>query len=702
MPTTSLLLPQPLEALEILAYNLRWTWWRETWSLFRWLDHDAWAHSHHNPVRLLSDLSPQRLRQAANDAGYVERVQAAARELAGYLAARPGAEPRRIGYFSAEFAITDCIRVFSGGLGVLAGDHLKSASDLGVPLAGVGLMYRDGYFTQRVDAQGWQHEMYRHLEPSMLPLRPVAGADGGPLLLTVEFPGRMVGVRVWRADVGAVPLYLLDTDVDSNTTEDRHITDRLYGGDLEHRLKQELVLGVGGVRALEALGHPIETLHLNEGHAAFAVFERLRQAMRGAGQFDRALAAAADQIVFTTHTPVEAGHDYFPADLMERYFRAHVEAAGISWRDFYALGLTRDPYRSGQFCMTALALRGARASNGVSERHGEISRTMWQTLFQAPTVAETPIGHVTNGVHLPSWVGSRLARVYSDVIARDWRVRSGAVSWSRAATIPVERLWAARQDQRGYLIDRLRAALLTQSRARGLAGEEALLLDPSALTITFARRFATYKRATLLLSDLPRLARILNGEGRPVQIIFAGKAHPRDDGGKQFLHDVFAASHRPEFLSRILFVENYDVELARHLVQGSDVWLNVPRRPLEASGTSGMKAAANGGLNLSIADGWWAEAWEAHNNLTAPIGWVIDPGTGNGATDEADADALYTLLETEVVPLFYARDERGIPHGWVERMRAAISQVCAYFNTDRMVGEYVENAYRLDVASRTP
>ena len=695
MPTTTFELPSSLSALERLAFNLRWSWCRETWALFRWLDGELWFRTHHNPVRLLAELAPGRLQEAAADAAFVQRLQRAAADFDAYVAARDGTR-RRIAYFSAEFAVAECLRVFSGGLGVLAGDHLKSASDLGLPMVGVGLLYRDGYFTQHLDTNGWQYETYRHLDPQLLPMREEQTRSGSPLLVPIEFPGRVVYARVWRADVGVVPLYLLDTDVEANAPDDRHITDRLYGGDIEHRLEQELVLGVGGVRALAAMGHSIEVHHLNEGHAAFVAVERLRLALREGMSFDAALAAVHEEIVFTTHTPVEAGHDWFPADLMQRYFGRVVADMGIPWSRFLALGLTSDPQRAGQFCMTALALRCARASNGVSRLHGRVSRAMWRSLWDVAATDDVPIGHVTNGVHLPTWVGTRMGRLYAEHIAPDWRDRSGAVDWSRAGSIPVDQLWTARCEQRKRLVDRLHAALVAQSRARGMAADEGTRLDPDALTITFARRFATYKRATLLLSDLDRLARIVGGAGRPVQFVFAGKAHPRDDGGKHFLHEVFRASQRPEFLDRIVFVENYDVELARYLVQGSDVWLNVPRRPLEASGTSGMKAAANGGLNLSIADGWWAEAWAEHNLWFAPIGWVIEPTTLDGTQDEQDAETLYETLEREIVPMFYARDAHNIPIAWLERTRAAIAQVCAFFNTDRMVTEYAESHYRVE------
>ncbi len=691
--------PAPADGFETLAYNLRWTWDRETRAIFSRLDPDLWRETRHNPVELLRRIAPA---TRNGDPALVAHVRHGLSLLDEYLADRsmtPG--PRRVAYFSAEFAITECIRVFSGGLGVLAGDHLKSASDLGLPLVGVGLLYRDGYFTQYVDEEGVQRERYLHLEPARLPLRSETTAHGAPLLVPLAFPGRTVHARVWRADVGTIPLYLLDTDVEQNDAEDRHITDRLYGGDQEHRVKQEIVLGVGGVRALEQLGHPIEVLHLNEGHAAFAILERIGQTMRRESlAFEQALQRVREEMVFTTHTPVEAGHDYFPPELMGRYFRDWLEWVGIPWDTFFDLGRTSVQGRATTFCMTALAMRGSRARNGVSRLHGDISRAMWQGLWSAGRSADVPIGHVTNGVHLPSWVGPHMSRVYTDYIAERWQGRSGAVDWTRIRDVPAARLWSAHVDEHERLIERLGDQLRAQALQRGAATTGPTVSPrPDALTITFARRFATYKRATLLLRDPARLARIVGDTQRPIQFIFAGKAHPRDDAGKQLLHDVFAISQQPEFAGHIFFVENYDIELARYLVRGSDVWLNVPRRPHEASGTSGMKSAANGGLNLSIADGWWAEAWAEHNAWDTRIGWVIpeheyhDPG----AQDAADAATLYDLIENEVMPLYHARDEDGLPQGWIAMMRAAIGQICPYFNTDRMVSEYAADYYQLGI-----
>jgi starch phosphorylase len=705
-------IPAALAGLETLAYNLRWTWWPEMRRLFRQLDPYLWQRTRHNPVQLLMEIDAGRLEAAAKDAAYVEAVIRAVEDLGRYVEGQDRWYPAtygptdtaRIAYFSAEFAITESIRVFSGGLGVLAGDHLQSASDLRVPLVAVGLLYRDGYFTQEVDAAGRQQEVYRALQPSYLPLRGEHDEAGRPLRVEVPLDARQVRARVWRAQVGAVPLYLLDTDVAENHPDDRHITDRLYGGDIEHRLKQELVLGIGGLRALRALGHNPEVHHLNEGHAAFVAAERIREVMAADGSdLEAAIAAVRREMVFTTHTPVPAGHDYFPPHLLERYLGQYVREMEVPWGEFLALGRENPKNDQEPFCMTVLALKTAGGRNGVSRLHGDVSRRMWRSLWPSVPEADVPIGHVTNGVHLPTWLGPAFRELYArhmdDPI---WRLDASS-SWGRLLEVPHDELWAARTEQRTALVNYARVLLASQGARRG-ANTDGLpaALDEEALTIVFARRFATYKRATLLLRDPDRLARLLNDPSRPVQFVFAGKAHPRDEAGKHFLQQIVQAGEQPEFHGRIMYLANYDVELARLLVHGADVWLNVPRRPFEASGTSGMKSAANGGLNLSVADGWWAEAWTDHNRQPDPIGWTIE---GEGATTEEeqdthDAEALYSLLESEVVPLFFDRDARGVPTRWTARIRSALAQVCPYFNTHRMVQDYVRSYYAPALASR--
>jgi glycogen phosphorylase len=703
-------LPGAISGLQALALNLHWSWCAPTRALFARIDADLWDATAHNPVRLLAEVGRDRLEELARDPSFVGAVAETAADLERYLAdgdtwygRRHGsADAELVAYFSAEFGITECLRIFAGGLGVLAGDHLKSASDLGVPLVGVGLFYSEGYFTQAIDAQGDQQDSYTAVDPRLLPLRPVLGSDGAPLLVSCPLADREAHARIWRADVGRVPLYLLDTNVPENRPEDRLITDRLYAGDNEHRLQQEIVLGIGGMRALRAIGSEPAVIHLNEGHAAFAACERARGKLNEGETFRDASARLAGGVVFTTHTPVAAGHDYFPQDVLERYIGGYVWEMQEPWERFAALGhTTHDP----RFCMTALAIRLSTIRNGVSRLHGEVSRTMWHQIWPELHEQDVPIGHVTNGVHLPTWVGEDIARLYEDRIGAQWQNGCDELHWHRAAHIPLNELARARTAQRSRMIDHVRRHLAREAKRRGEdAVWTATALNPAALTIVFARRFATYKRATLLLHQPERLEKLLRDERRPVQFVFAGKAHPKDVPGQALLKEIAQFARRPEFRDRFILLEGYDVDLARHLVQGADVWLNVPLRPYEASGTSGMKAAANGALNLSIPDGWWAEAWEDHNRLPEPVGWSIEAGTradtidldgpeaGRRERDRSDAAALYALLENEVIPLFHSRAD-GVGREWAERMRAAIRQLGGYFNTHRMVREYVETAY---------
>ncbi|MGH7552361.1 MAG: alpha-glucan family phosphorylase, partial [Longimicrobiales bacterium] len=495
--------------------------------------------------------------------------------------------------------------------------------------------------------------------------------------------------QIWRADVGRVPLYLLDTNVAANRAEDRRITDRLYGGDREHRLRQEMVLGIGGIRALAVLGLTPTVVHLNEGHAAFAAVERVRQAIGGRhGEFRAAAERMRDGVIFTTHTPVPAGHDEFEPELMERYLGGYAWEMREPWERFMALGRLEPASAVQPFNMTLLALRLSGRRNGVSRLHGEVSRRMWRSVWPELPDDAVPIGHVTNGIHLGTWVAPPMARLYASCVGSDWSTESDELHWHRAAHLPLDALWAVRREQRHALVARARGGLAAQALRKGEdPAWTATALDKDALTIVFARRFATYKRATLLLSDPTRLARLL--AGRPVQFIFAGKAHPRDEPGQELLRQIYAFTGRPDVRRRFVFLEEYDLELAKLLVSGADIWLNVPRRPREASGTSGMKAAANGALNLSVPDGWWAEAWTDHNNLPHPIGWSIDTRVArdDGAQDAADADVVFHLLESEIVPLFYERGKDGVPLEWCERVRASIRQVVPFFNTHRMVRE---------------
>ncbi len=673
----------PFEKLQDVAFNLRWDWQPAARDLFRELDPELWEAVGHNPVALLRRV-PRTL--VDDDPGRARRAEALWQDLHVYLAGEgtwyrgafeatdePTDRPL-VAYLSAEYGLTDCLRIYSGGLGVLAGDHLKSASDLGVPLVGVGLLYREGYFTQSTDVSGRQHESYPAADFEDLPIRPVRGNGDQILRIAVPFPGRQVMARVWRADVGRVPLFLLDADLAENSGEDRSLTSRLYGGEQEMRVSQEILLGVGGYRALRAMGVSPRSIHMNEGHSAFIGLELVRERMQEDGQsLDAAIEAVRKHVVFTTHTPVPAGHDRFPAELMETYFTGTARSMGLDVDGFMALGRVDPVDPDEPFTMTILAIRLAEQVNGVSALHGEVTREMWRDLWPDRDVSAVPIGHVTNGVHLPSWVHADVARLYDvavDDLGRDER---------RPSPDPV-RLWEVRTGLRRRLLEFVRH----RTGAR---------LDPDALTIAFARRFATYKRATLLLTDLERLQELLRNEERPAQIIFAGKAHPRDEGGKALIRRIVEVSHDERFHDRIVFLPGHGIDLARELVQGADVWLNTPRRPMEASGTSGMKAAANGVVNVSILDGWWDEAYRDAESRGVPIGWAINGAHGSGSTDAADrADEaeLFRVLERDVVPTFFDRDDHGVPRAWMERAAAGIREVAPFFTTHRMVRDYVD------------
>jgi starch phosphorylase len=701
-------LPTEIEPLLTLAYNLRWCWSHDTIELFRRLDRNLWETSGHNPVRLLGSIEQRKLESAAKDDAFLAHLRRVVANLKPYMdhegtwfhkiwEKRPDAP--LIAYFSAEFGLTECLSIFAGGLGILAGDHLKSASDLGVPLVGVGLLYQQGYFRQYLSQSGWQQEAYEDNDFHNLPLTLVSGSDGKPVVVDVNLAGHPVYAQVWRVQVGRVPLYLLDTNFAQNSrTEDRDITDQLYGGDREMRIRQEIVLGIGGYRALKALGLAPTVYHMNEGHSAFLALEHVQNLMeKYAMSFAEARELAAASLVFTTHTPVKAGHDYFSDELMNRYFGETARRIGMSLPDFLNLGRTEG---IGEFCMTVLALRLASRSNGVSKLHGEVSRQMWQSLWPNVPVDEIPIGHITNGVHFRSWISLELNQLYDRYLGPNWREEpANREVWSGAHSIPAEELWRTHERRRERVVGWARNRVRDQRIRRGApqieieAADE--VLDPDALTIGFARRFATYKRATLIFRDMERLRRILTDKTRPVQLIFAGKAHPQDDAGKHLIQRITEVSRDAELGRRIIFLEDYDMASARYLVQGVDVWLNTPLRPNEASGTSGMKAAANGVLNLSTLDGWWDEVWDDPEN-SHKIGWAIGKGEAYqdlNYQDQVEADALYDLLERDVVPTFYDRGADRIPRKWVDRMKTSIGSLCHFVNTHRMVSNYVERFY---------
>jgi starch phosphorylase len=709
-------LPAAIEGLREVALNLRWAWNRDSIALFRRLDADLWETTRHNPILLLGQINQDLLEAAAADDGFRAHLARVRRDLREYMtgdvtwfrrSAEPGDQPL-VAYFSAEFGVTECLSIFAGGLGILAGDHLKSSSDLGLPLVGVGLLYQQGYFHQYLNEAGWQQERYVDNDFHNLPISLMRNDDGTPMIVDVEFPGRTVHSYIWKAQVGRVPLYLLDTNITENGADDRDITDQLYGGDIENRIKQELVLGIGGYRALKLLGLRPATYHMNEGHSAFLALERVKRIMEETGAtFHEAATVASAGLIFTTHTPVPAGHDYFPRDLIDHYFRPYIEGLGLSIHEFMGMG-RQDPNNEHElFCMTILALKLSSYSNGVSELHGQVSREMWHDLWPGVPEDEVPIGSVTNGVHLRTWISQDMDQLYDRYLGPRWREEPADRSvWRRVERVPPEEIWQAHERSRERLVSFVRARASDQLVRRGAARSEIQsareALHSDALTIGFSRRFATYKRATLILRDPDRLARILDNPDRPVQIVFSGKAHPRDEQGKELIRQIVNLAREEPFRRRIVFLEDYDMTVAAHLVQGADIWLNNPRRPMEASGTSGMKAAANGVLNVSTLDGWWAEAWETFDPLGAPFGWAIGHGEHYPNADQQDqveAEDLYGLLERDIVPTFYNRGPDGLPREWIERMKSSIGTLSCFFNTHRMVWEYVEKFY-LPAAAR--
>jgi len=695
-------IPDRLQPLFRIATNLWWCWDPEAIDLFRHLDRMLWERCYANPIRMLELVSQERLAELAVDEGYLAMLDRAGARLSNYLE-RPtwfgqayGNSRLLVAYFCAEFGIVEGIRLYSGGLGILAGDHLKSASDLGVPLVAVGLLYRRGYFRQYLNADGWQQEQYPEADFHALPLTLERRPDGSPVSVQVQFPGRAVQVQVWRAQVGRVPLYLLDTDVEGNRAEDRAVTSTLYGGDKDMRIRQEIVLGVGGLRALKALGIEPTVCHMNEGHAAFLAAERIRQVMERSGaRFADAKTLVAASNVFTTHTPVPAGIDVFPPDLIDRYFAPCYTQLGLSRDQFMAPGRQNPADPNEPLSMAVLAIRLSGATNGVSALHARVSQRMWSGLWPDVPVDDLPITSITNGVHVRGWLSQDMAGLFDAYLGPRWVSHPADQSvWERLEQIPDAELWRTHERRRERLAGFARRRLRTQLEQRGAPPAERAqaeeVLDPKALTIGFARRFATYKRATLLFTDPGRLSRILSDRDRPVQIIFAGKAHPADNDGKDFIRQVVHFARQPEFRQRIVFLEDYDIKVGRYLYQGVDVWLNTPRRPLEASGTSGMKATANGAINISILDGWWDEAYDGTN------GWAIGRGEEYQDTayqDQIESQALYQILESEVVPMFYARGRDGLPREWIRRMKHAMQTICPVFSAYRMVREYTERLY---------
>ena len=694
--------PERLNRLAELAVDLWWSSHREGRAVFRRLDYSLWRQTAHNPVQMLWRVSPDKLAAAARDPEFLARYDTALAQLDAARTAKdtwwtstfPHLGGQTVAYFSAEFAVHQSLPIYAGGLGVLAGDHCKEAGDLGVPLVGVGFMYPQGYFHQEVSPDGWQQEVYEKLNWADAAIERALAPDGNRCVTAVPLGDRTVLVDVWRVRIGRVQLYLLDTDLEENAPWDRELSARLYGGDRETRVQQEIILGIGGVRALKALGIQPAVFHLNEGHAAFVVLQRIRDAIEAGASFDAALEEIRATTVFTTHTPVPAGHDAFSFGTVEKHLASAWGTLGVNRDRFMALG-AHDNGGGSQFNMTALAMRSAAAINAVSELHGTVTREMWASMWPTLSQADRPVGFITNGVHAPTWVAADMADLFSQYLGHDWLEHHDEPAlWDAIARIPDEALWSVRRSLRAYLFtfvrERARERWAVERVPTPRVVAAGTLLDPDALTIGFARRFAGYKRSELIFSDPERLGRILNGLERPVQIIFAGKAHPADDIGKHHLQRVYRHALDPQFAGRVAFIDDYDLHVAHFLVQGCDVWLNNPRKPLEASGTSGMKAAINGVPHLSIGDGWWAEGFTGSN------GWTIDGGlTGDNyeAVDAADANALYTLLENEVVPAFYERDARGIPRRWLATVRESIRTVAPRFSARRMVKEYVQRMY---------
>lgn len=692
------------ERLWAVARNLWWSWDRDAVALLRDLDPIRWRQLNHNPIALLAEISLDTLEQRAGQLVLHSRINHVYNRLHEYLSRATTwaatqvsmLQARPVAYFSAEFGLHESIPIYSGGLGVLAGDHVKSASDLGVPLVGVGLFYDQGYFHQRLDAGGWQQEDYKDVDVGQLPLGLAIDPRGEPVSVEVETRGGSIRAKVWRLQVGRCTLLLLDSNVPGNDAEDRQLTARLYGGDSRVRIRQELLLGVGGVRALAALGIHPGVLHLNEGHSAFAVLEMIRQTMQDEGRtFEDASVQVARQTVFTTHTPVAAGHDRFSAGLIEEHMGPLRDALELAPEQLMGLGRVDPDNVEESFCMTVLALKSSSKANGVSALHGRISRNMWHCMWPNRTEDEVPIGHITNGVHVLSWLAPQMHQLYDRHLEPYWHRRSGEPRvWKRIEALDDGELWEMHLTLKARLVDFARRGAVHDAQRRGeSAGVLQMLnraLTPDALTIGFARRFATYKRGNLIFHDLDRIADLINDPQRPVQLVFAGKAHPHDDAGKFVLQQIAELARDKRFLGKIVFVEDYDINVARHLVQGVDVWLNNPRRPLEASGTSGQKVVLNGGLNLSVLDGWWAEAYDGTNGFAIGLGRTH---TNTEIQDQRDAEALYRVLQDEVVPLYYARDERGLPRTWIARMKHAISSLGWRFSADRMVMDYARECY---------
>ncbi|HZD57597.1 MAG TPA: alpha-glucan family phosphorylase [Anaerolineales bacterium] len=696
-------LPRRIRRLSDLAYNLWWTWNLDAQRLFSRVDRELWERVYHNPVRFLRQVERARLNAVTHDRYYLDFYDRQMRLFSEYMNASetwclinyPECHNHPIAYFSTEFGLHEALPIYAGGLGILSGDHLKGASDLGMPLVAVGFLYTHGYFTQHITEDGWQEARYMRLKFEELPVMPVVTAEGKRATVTVELPGRDVVSELWAIRVGRVPLYLLDTDVQENSPADRELTARLYSSDLDLRISQEIILGVGGVRALRQLGYNPDVWHLNEGHSAFLNLERAREMVQAGHKFEEAIERIKATTIFTTHTPVPAGNDEFPVWLIEKYFSHLWPELGLDREGFMSLARHENPWGD-TFSMPILALRLSEHSNGVSEMHGQVARKMWHFLWPEKRADDVPITHVTNGVHTGTWLARRLHHLFGRYLGPDWSEHlDDPQIWEGVENIPDAELWTVRRHLKrklvAYMRERAREQWLTDNVHPVQVVAAGVLLDPYALTIGFARRFATYKRANLILRDLGRLLDMINRPHMPVQIIFAGKAHPADEPGKLLIQEVYRVVKKSENGGRLVFLEDYDMNLARYLLQGVDVWLNTPRRPHEASGTSGMKAAMNGVLNFSVLDGWWREGYNGHN------GWAIGEDRDYDNPDEqdqSDAESLYDILENQIIPLYYReRSSDGLPGDWIGRMKESIRTIAPQFSVRRMVKEYGERMY---------
>ncbi len=699
--------PAQLAPLLELANNLWWVWHYDAVELFRRLDRQLWHEVYHNPIKLLGTIPQKKLQEAAKDEGYITHLNRVYEQFRDHLSEQGwyqrvhGDKAKLlVGYFSAEFGIHETLPIYSGGLGVLAGDHLKSASELALPLTAVGLLYRNGYFQQYLSAEGWQQEAYPELDFYNLPVEPMKYTDGSPVHIRVELPENAVFCKVWKAQVGRIPLYLLDTNLPENSPADRDITSKLYGSGTELRIKQEIVLGIGGVRALEAVNVAPTVFHMNEGHAAFLALERIRVLLEKYPQlsFDEARQQVMSTNVFTTHTPVPAGIDMFPPELMTKYFKDFIPQLKLDEEGFLALGREDVTNKKQGFSMAVLAIRLADGANGVSWLHGDVSRKMWHNIWPQVPPDEVPIDHVTNGIHTRSWLAPDIQFVLDRYLSEKWQTDPTDQSvWEGVMQIPDEELWRAHERCRERLVGWARTMLKEQLSKRGASYDEIAaaeeVLDPEALTIGFARRFASYKRGALLLRDQNRFKAMLENTKQPIQFVFAGKAHPADNEGKELIKTIvnFARAN-PQFRRRMVFIENYDINIARYLVQGVDVWLNTPRRGMEASGTSGMKAVINAVPNCSILDGWWVEAYKIDPNA----GWAIGRGetyTDGGLQDHIESQALYDILEKQILPMFYRRGVDNTPREWISKMKSCLRMLAPVFNTNRMVKDYTEKFY---------